>query len=128
MKTADISSQQYATNANGQTNSNSSEYIQVTDACASITNDDPPLTEDEENNSIVEHEIVPGTPFYVNGNKEKGYILILKDAQLTTPLPTKEEVIKWVYEKPWELLIIVMTMVCDGYHVIKAENETLNQK
>lgn len=70
-------------------------------------------TTHKENYSNEPHETnyfhqAKGTPFFISGNEEKGYIGIMGKYQITETFKTPGEVENYINACPWELLITVM--------------------
>lgn len=61
-------------------------------------------------NSLIKHEPVDGTPFYVTGSQEKGYFLRFADYQLTDPKKTIDEVLTELDQTYWQ--IITKLIIC----------------
>lgn len=88
-----------------------------------------PTNLNSSNNEDVQ-ELLPikDTPLYMHGSKSTGYCIVMKDAQLSGYFETKEALLKYVKTKPWELIITIMTFVCDTYHIIKNQRQNEQQQ
>lgn len=54
---------------------------------------------------LMERDKLEGTPFYIIGNKEYGYFLGLGKHRLTTPKPTKEQVLLEMNSEMWNIIL-----------------------
>lgn len=59
------------------------------------------------NSSLIEREPVEGTPFWIVGNSEKGYIGVLGKYQITENQTNKQEVLNYIDENMWKVVMII---------------------
>lgn len=62
---------------------------------------------------IVERENIEKTPFWVIGNKERGYWLALGHHKLCDDKKTKKEVYKHLEENFWQVIICLIGVVSE---------------
>lgn len=54
---------------------------------------------------------IDNTPFWVTGDDTSGYFGIMGKHQITETMPTRADVINYIYEKPWQLLITICHII-----------------
>lgn len=87
------------------------------------------LNANEPNNfpsgQIVEREQIENTPFWIVGNKERGYFLAFGKFQMTEEVPNKLDVILNLEKDRWNVLVkmIVCVTEMEWFKAIVTNNE-----
>lgn len=68
---------------------------------------------------------VEKTPFYIIGDETRGYTLVSGTYQLCEYMDTKEEVIEYFNNHPWEITITLVTMIIHMTAQIKEHESKL---
>jgi hypothetical protein len=63
------------------------------------------------NYKLVERETVPNSPFTLIKFEEKGWYITIAQNRLSEAYENKEEAIKYIEQKPWELIIKVILAI-----------------
>lgn len=70
-------------------------------------------------------ENIKGTPFFMIGDQEKGYMAVMGKSQITQRFTTTEELEEYVYTQPWELLITIMVTIIDAMKEMKNREDSI---
>lgn len=54
---------------------------------------------------------IPNSPFWIIGEPEKGYAVVMADFQITNMMKTKEELLKAIEENHWEIIYRMIGIV-----------------
>lgn len=61
------------------------------------------------NSELIERTEIAGTPFYLVGNEEHGYIITMGKFKLTQNKPTKEEAMNLLTTDYWNIILRMVT-------------------
>lgn len=64
-------------------------------------------------------EKIEGTPFYVVGNEEKGYMGTFNRYQVTTPFKTPEEVVDHIEKEKFNIILTMVLCVLDRKELLQ---------
>lgn len=92
----------------------------VKDGWKSLTNAEKTNTD---NRKLLTYEPIAGTPFYVTGSSEQGYILTVGKYRVTEPVDTIEEAISKLDTEIW---LIISRLVSSYIHFDRCEPITNN--
>jgi hypothetical protein len=87
----------------------------------SLTNADENQNKENSSEQLVEREPIEGTPFYMMGNNEKGYSVVMANYKLSPVQPTKEDVLRYMNDNLWNFTINVI-------HVCMELKDYVNQQ
>lgn len=81
----------------------------------------------KENSPLIERQQIENTPFWIIGNKETGYNLVMGKWKLTTqPHKTKNDLKKWMNKNHWNLTLTMIICATNDLHTItEEENQNL---
>lgn len=69
--------------------------------------------------TLITHNKIEGTPFYVTGNEEKGYFIRLGDYKISEAKQTEDEAIKDLEENKWNIMVNIIATVVDLHDKFK---------
>lgn len=84
------------------------------------TNVDESVDNNPSGEQLLEREQITNSPFWIIGNKVDGYYLVLGHYRLTDVYNTKQEVIEYVNNRPWD---IILGMIISVNHTDKQLQE-----
>lgn len=71
----------------------------------------------KQNSPLIEREQIPNSPFWIIGDKENGYNLIMGKWKLTQePIAEKEHVTLWIRQNRWNLILSMIICVTQDIH------------
>lgn len=59
------------------------------------------------------YQQIPGTPFMLVGNKDNGYMAVYGNYKLTDRMKSMKELIEYVDNQPWQLIMNVIGMMIE---------------
>lgn len=70
------------------------------------------------------YEQIPDTPFYLTGNEYIGYRASLGKVLISEPKETKELLIEWIQQKPYEFIMCLINLTIDLREMVKGQSQT----
>lgn len=84
------------------------------------TNAEESVDNNHSGEQLLEREQIPNSPFWIIGNRIDGYYLVLGHYRLTDVYNTKQEVVDFVNNRPWD---IILGMIISVNHTDKQLQE-----
>lgn len=78
------------------------------------------------NYPLITHEQIPGTPFTITGNQDKGYFLRLGDYRITEAYQTKQDAADQLTIEQWNIIVKVLSIVMEK--ILSKNTEQIKEK
>lgn len=81
------------------------------------------------NSELVDREQLDGTPFWIIGNEDDGYKLIMGKYQLTGTYRSKDEIIEQLENDMWKMILnMILIVMTDAEGIKTIKDEFTKQK